>query len=365
MVIGNGRYRRIMRTATYCTRNVIIKITSQTTTIIIGICLAIIYLARSCIAIVVGRSILIAGKHLLTMDIRIKITYMLSIAMTETSSRKSLAIIVDNHRTEYDFITSVPIHIGYDIVVITLTIPRRPRLVIGPLPANFQGMSLRIYIVCNKLMTGIDTTRQEDTWMLAIEIRSTKEEFVGTVAVAITPSSLQISLSCFQTLQRIIYALVWLTRSTLAIPEELLAIMGKPFYGTRSLWLTIVSPGSSILAIGTNGISSAISHVDSRAFFKSHYDFCLAIHIPVVANDVLFVVLEVTHVRTTVHPPEHGTILLQAGQHRILLGLYAVDGRSVLWIKLFTFLLIGELHQNLQLAIAIHISTAGIVRDIS
>ena len=36
MVIGNGRYRRIMRTVTYCTRNVIIKITSQTATIIIG-----------------------------------------------------------------------------------------------------------------------------------------------------------------------------------------------------------------------------------------------------------------------------------------------------------------------------------------
>ena len=214
-------------------------------------------------------------------------------------------------------------------------------------------------------MTGIDTTRQEDTWMLAIEIRSTEEEFVRTVAVAITPSSLQISLTCFQTLQRIIYALVWLTRSTLAIPEELLAIMGKPFYGTRSLWLTIVSPGSSILAIGTNGISGTISHVDSRAFFKSHYDFCLAVHIPVVTDDILLVVLEVAHVRTTVHPPENLTVLLQTGQHRILLGLNAIDGRSILRIKLFTFLLIGELHQNLQLAIAIHIGTAGIVRDIS
>ena len=365
MVIGNGRYRRIMRTVTYCTRNVIIKITSQTATIIIGICLAIIYLARSCIAIVVGRSILITSKHLLTMDIRIKITYMLSIAMTETSSRKSLAIIVDNHRTEYDFITSVPIHIGYDIVVITLSIPRRTHLVVGPLPANRQIVGIRIHIVCDELMTGIDTTRQEDTWMLAIEIRSTEEEFVGTVAVAITPSSLQISLACFQTLQRIIYALVWLTRSTLAIPEELLAIMGKPFYASFSLWLAIVLPGSSILAVSTNGIGSAISHVDSRAFFKSHYDFCLAIHIPVVTYDILLVVLEVAHVRTTVHPPENLTILLQTGQHRIFLGLHTIDGRSILRIKLFTFLLVGELHQNLQLAIAIHIGAAGIVRDIS
>ena len=365
MVIGNGRYRRIMRTVTYGTRNVIIEITSQAATIIIGICLAIIYLARSCIAIVVGRSILVAGKHLLTMDIRIKITYMLSITMTETCSRKSLTIIIDNHRTVYDFVTSIPIYISYDIVVITLTIPWRTRLVVGPLPANSQGMSLRIYIVCDKLMTGIDTTTQEDAWMLAIQIRSTEEVLTAAMTIDITPSSLQISLTCFQTLQRIIYALVWLTRSTLAIPEELLAIMGKPFYASFSLWLAIVGPCRTILAVSTNGIGSAISHVDSRAFFKSHYDLSLAVHIPVVTYDILLVVLEVAHVRTTVHPPENTTVLLQTGQHSIFPGLHTIDGRSILRIKLFTFLLVGELHQNLQLAIAIHIGAAGIVRDIS
>ena len=141
--------------------------------------------------------------------------------------------------------------------------------------------------------------------------------------------------------------------------------MGKPFYGTRSLWLTIVFPGSSILAIGTNGISSTISHVNGRAFFETHHDFCLSIHIPVVANDVLLVVLEVTHIRATVHPPEHGTILLQASQHGILLGLHAIDSWSILWIELSTLLLIIELHQDFHLAIAIHIGAAGIVRLIS
>ena len=290
---------------------------------------------------------------------------MLSIAMTETSSGKSLAIIVNNHRTPYYLITSIPIHIGYDIVVITLTIPRRTLLIVGPLPANIQRMSIRIHIVCDELMAGIDTTTQEDAWMLAIQIRSTEEVLAAAMTIAITPSSLQISLACFQTLQWEIYALVWLTRSALAIPEELLAIMGKPFYASFSLWLAIVLPGSSILAVSTNGIGSAISHVDSRAFFKSHYDFSLAVHIPVVTYDILLVVLEVAHVRTTVHPPENLTVLLQTGQHRILLGLNAIDGWSILRIKLLTFLLVGELHQNLQLAIAIHISTAGIVRDIS
>ena len=354
-----------MRTMTYGTRNVIIEITSQAATIIIGICLTIIYLAGSCITIVVGWIILITSEHLLTMDIRIKITYMLGITMTETSSRKSLTVIVNNHRTPYNLITSIPIHIGNDIVVITLTIPRRTRLVVGPLPANIQRMSIRIHIVCDKLVAGIDTTTQEDAWMLAIQIRSTEEVLTAAMTITITPSCLQISLACFQTLQWEIYALVWFTRSTLAIPEELLAIMGKPFYASFSLWLAIVSPCRTILAVSPNSIGSTISHVYSRAFFKSHYDFCLAVHIPVVTYDILLVVLEVAHVRTTVHPPENLTVLLQTGQHSIFLGLNAIDGRSILRIKLFTFLLVGELHENLQLAIAIHISTAGIVRDIS
>ena len=105
--------------------------------------------------------------------------------------------------------------------------------------------------------------------------------------------------------------------------------------------------------------------MDSRTFFESHHDFSLAIHIPVVANDVLLVVLEVTHVRTTVHPPEHGTILLQASQHGILLGLHAIDGWAILRIELCILLLIGELHQDFHLTIAIHIGAAGIIRLIS
>ena len=350
---------------TNSSREIIIEITCQATTIIVGISLSIIYLAGCCITIVVGWIILITSEHLLTMDIRIEISYMLGITMTETCSRESLTVIINHHRTPNNLITSIPIHIGNDIVVVTLTIPRRTRLVVGPLPADIQIVSLWIHIVCDELVAGIDTTSQEEAWMLAIQIRSTEKVLATTMTIAITPSCLQIFLSIFQTLQWELNALVWLTGSTLTIPEELLTIMGKPFYGTRSLWLTIVLPGSSILAIGTNGISSTISHVDGRAFFETHHDLSLAIHIPVVANDVLLVVLEITHIRATVHPPEHSTILLQTSQHGILLGLNAIDGRSILWIELFTFLLIVELHQDFHLAIAIHIGAAGIVRLIS
>ena len=217
---------------TNSSREIIIEITCQATTIIVGISLSIIYLAGCCITIVVGWIILITSEHLLTMDIRIEISYMLGITMTETCGRESLTVIINHHRTPYNLITSIPIHIGNDIVVVTLTIPRRTRLVVGPLPTDLQVVSLWIYIVCDELVAGIDTTSQEDARMLAIQIRSTEEVLAAAVTIAITPSCLQISFSIFQTLQWELDTLIWLTGSTLAIPEELLAIMGKPFYGT-------------------------------------------------------------------------------------------------------------------------------------
>ena len=242
MFICDRRDRSIVCTMTNSSREIIIEITCQATTIIVGISLSIIYLAGCCITIVVGWIILITSKHLLTMDIRIEISYMLGITMTETCGRETHTVIIDNHRTPYYLITSIPIHIGNDIVVITLTIPRRTRLVVGPLPTDLQVVSLWIHIVCDELVAGIDTTSQEDAWMLAIQIRSTEEVLAAAMTIAVTPGCLQVCFSIFQTLQRELDALVWLTGSTLAIPEELLAIMGKPFYGTRSLWLTIVGP---------------------------------------------------------------------------------------------------------------------------
>ena len=190
MFICNRRDRSIVCTMTNSSREIIIEITCQTTTIIVGISLAIIYLAGCCITIVVGWIILITSEHLLTMDIRIEISYMLSITMTETCGREALTIIIYNHRTPYYLITSIPIHIGNDIVVIALTIPRRTWLVVGPLPANLQVVSLWIHIVCDELVAGIDTTAQEDAWMLAIQIRSAEEVLAAAMTIAITPSCL-------------------------------------------------------------------------------------------------------------------------------------------------------------------------------
>ena len=208
------------------------KVTCHATAIITTASKAIVYLTCCSITIVVGWSILVTSGHLLSMNIRIEITYMLGITMTETCGRETHTVIINHHGSPYNLITSIPIHIGNDIVVITLTIPRRTRLVVGPLPTDLQVVSLWIHIVCDELVAGIDTTSQEDAWMLAIQIRSTEEVLAAAVAIAITPCCFQVFFSIFQTLQWELDALVWLTGSTLTIPEELLAIMGKPLYGT-------------------------------------------------------------------------------------------------------------------------------------
>ena len=197
MIVGYGRYRRIMRTIAYRARNVIIEITCQASTSIIGVGHTIINLAGSSVTIVVGRRILITSEHFLTMDVRIQVADVGSITMTETGGRKALTIVINHHGTPDDLVTTIPIDIGDGIVVIALSIPRRTSLIISPLPTHVESMGRWIDIISDKLMAGIDTTTEEDARMLAIEIRRTIEVLARAVTITVTPSRFQIGLACF------------------------------------------------------------------------------------------------------------------------------------------------------------------------
>ena len=97
--------------------------------------------------------------------------------------------------------------------------------------------------------------------------------------------------------------------------------------------------------------------MDNGAFLQAHQHFGLAVHVPVIAHDVLLVVLEVAHVRTAVDPPQDSTIQLQHLED----GVFAVV--ALLGEAVADFLQIVELQQNLHLSVAVHVSTAGIVGD--
>ena len=200
-------------------------------------------------------------------------------------------------------------------------------------------------------MTGIDATCQEDARFATIQIRCTEKMLGRTMAIAVSPSLFQIRFTRFQTLQGIIHHLIWLTCLTIQIYKKLRTLMNKPLtfgYGTKI-----------ILRFVANDTLRAISHVDDGAISSTHHSFGLSILIPVVGNNILFVVLEIRHIRAEVNPPKPLTIKLIAFNDEIF--------------TLVSRLLIGgirptqivKLQQNLKFTIPINISTTGIIRNIS
>ena len=84
----------------------------------------------------------------------------------------------------------------------------------------------------------------------------------------------------------------------------------------------------------------------------------LAVTVPVVGNNVLFVVLEVGHVGTPVNPPEFPSVQLIYLHDEVL----AVE--AGLLVRFVGPALVIELHQYLNLAVAIHVGTAHIVGNV-
>ena len=147
----------------------------------------IIDLAGGSVAIVIGRRVLVAGKDFLSVAVRIKVTDMLCVAVSETGGAESLTIVVDDHRAEADLVASVPVDISNGIVVVALSIPGTSRRVAGPAPARGEVVRCRIHIEGYHLVAGVDTTCEEDTGLMTVEIRGAKEVLRTAVTIAVAP----------------------------------------------------------------------------------------------------------------------------------------------------------------------------------
>ena len=268
--------------------------------------------------------------------------------MSEACGRQSLTIVVDNHRAEYYLIATVHINICNSIVVISLSLPRTIGI-IKPAPTLLQCMCCWVYIKGYHLMTGIDTASKEDAWLLAIKIWSTEEMLSTAVTITIAPSFLKICFSIFESLQRIFFTFVWLTCNTVHIYKVFSTITHKP--------LSALGAATIILRSVAYNICRTISTMDSSAVSSTHHNFCLAVTIPVVGNDILLIVLEVTHIRSAVYPPQTGAIKLQCLEDAI----FALV--AFLRISCSSFVCVVKLHQHIELAIAIEVGTASIVRN--
>ena len=170
----------------------------------------------------------------------------------------------------------------------------------------------------------------------------------AAVAVAVAPGLVQVRLAALQPLQRIGQALVGLARLTIHI-DQILTIGGHKPVGTATRGGTHVDRGIAY------GVGSAVGKMDNRTVGSTHHHLGTTVAVPVIAHDILLVVLEVAHVRTAVHPPQSGTVLLQALENTVFALIAAPRIRGAHLAQ------VVELHQDFQLAVAVNVGTACIV----
>ena len=118
-----------------------------------------------------------------------------------------------------------------------------------------------------------------------------------------------------------------------------------------------------ILCGVADNVGRAVGQVDDGAVSCSHDNLGTPVLVPIIRDDVLLVVLEVTHVRPAVHPPQACAILLQTLKDGVLLCVNAIYLRAVLRVRLLYLALVVKLHQDFQLAVAIDIGTSSIIGD--
>ena len=77
----------------------------------------------------------------------IQVAAVLCVAVTQSGGAESLAVIIDNHRTEHNLVASVPVNIGNLIVMESVAKPGVvPSAVAVPAPALGEGMGGGVYI---------------------------------------------------------------------------------------------------------------------------------------------------------------------------------------------------------------------------
>ena len=354
LVLDKADRRCVVSRETYSTGDGVQEVAGNGTSVITGSHVTIVQLGCRQVTVVVVGAVLIAEEALLSVNVGVQVAMMLSIAVAKADSRQSLTVIVDDQATEDYLVAAVPVDIDDSVVVVTLTIPGRAFLVVHPAPALRQLMGSGINVECYELMTGIDATTKEDAGLAAVEIGSTEEELAGTVAVAVAPSTVEVALARLEAGTGVVDDLIGDTGHTVTVDEELLAIVGEPLR-TAGLRLTIVGPRGAILTVGTDGVGLTVSHVNGGTFLQAHQHLGLSVKVPVVADNVLLVVLEVTHIGAAVDPPKHGTVELEHLKNSVF-AVVTLFGEAV-----STFLQVVELQQDFHLAVTIDVSTAGVV----
>ena len=124
------------------------EVSGNGTTVVACTCVLEVHFTGGGITIVetMVRSFLQTTHELKSLAVGVEVAHVLSVSVSISRCAESLSIVVDDHGTIDNLITSVLIDIGYDIVMIAVAVPRTGTVVTLPTPFYRQVMCPRIHL---------------------------------------------------------------------------------------------------------------------------------------------------------------------------------------------------------------------------
>lgn len=174
------------------------KLSSHATATVLRMLVPVVDPAGGGIAEIGSGFVFVAGLDFLSFVVGVEVTAMLCVTVAVACCGKAFAVVVNDHRTVDDFITSVPIYVGNTEVVVSFSEPWAARFVVEPPPTLHQFVGFRIHIVGNHLVARVDAACQKDARMAAVQVRRTEKELVGAVAVTVAPCGVQVRFAILQ-----------------------------------------------------------------------------------------------------------------------------------------------------------------------
>ena len=225
---------------------------------------------------------------------------MLGVAVSQTGSGETLAIVVDDHRTEAYLIASVPVYIGDAKVMVSVAIPgTAPSVVIAPFPVECQLVGLRVYGESLHVMFGVASATQENVGVTSVEERSAEVVLRRAVAVAVAPVAGVTARQGVGHPQRAVGADgVGLCRGSLHIEQILVAVVSIGGIGI-GLVHSIARVGLHVANLGGSTVGVVYNHVVGT----THEHLGFAVSVPVVAHGIVLLIGSADHVRSEVDIP--------------------------------------------------------------
>ena len=243
--------------------------------------------------------VFVAGLDFLSFVVGVEVTAMLCVTVAVACCGKAFAVVVNDHRTVDDFITSVPIYVGNTEVVVSFSEPWAARFVVEPPPTFHQFVGFRIHIVGNHLVACVDAACQKDARMAAVQIRRTEKELVGAVAVTVAPCGVQVRFAILQPFEGELHGrVVQFGCGSLHIYKVFLARHGICHVCCVQHAVAVV------FGRVTDNLFCPVRSINNGAVHGAHQQLRFSVFIPIESRDVGFHFTCTDHIGADVYLPQ-------------------------------------------------------------